>query len=153
MELDLFPNDARIWVFTSDREVSADQQLALASPILTFLEQWATHGKALTATGVWLNPFQLAIVLDQSKVGASGCSIDALTRFMREIGTANQIDWFNRMNMLIEEEGNIQRIPFTELKNFPNALLFDPLVETLGDIRGNWPVPVSESRYKQLLAV
>jgi hypothetical protein len=72
---------------------------------------------------------------------------------MREIGTANQIDWINRMNMLIEEEGNIQRIPFTELKNFPNALLFDPLVETLGDIRGNWPVPVSESRYKQLLAV
>lgn len=151
MELDLFPDNARIWVFTSDREVSADQQQALASPILTFLEQWATHGKALTATGVWLNAFQLAIVLDQSKVGASGCSIDALTRFMREIGANSQIDWFNRMNMLIEEGGMIQRVPFTDLKNYPNALLFDPLVETLGDMRGNWPVAVGESRYSGVI--
>lgn len=151
MELDLFPNDARIWVFTSDREVSAAEQQAMAAPVLAFLEKWATHGKALTATGVWLNTFQLAIVLDQSKVGASGCSIDALTRFMREIGSANQIDWFNRMNMLIEEEGDVQRIPFADLKNYPNALLFDPLVETLGDIRGNWPVPVMESRYRSLI--
>ncbi|MDH4473604.1 MAG: hypothetical protein QE487_13425 [Fluviicola sp.] len=151
MELDLFPDDARIWVFTADRAVSSTEQQALAAPVLAFLEQWATHGKALTATGVWLNAFQLAIVLDQSKVGASGCSIDALTRFMREIGTNYQIDWFNRMNMLIEEQGTVQRIPFTDLKNYPNALLFDPLVETLGDIRGNWPVPVDASRYKGMI--
>ncbi len=152
MDLDLFPDDARIWVFTSDREVSAVEQQAMAAPVLEFLEKWATHGKALTATGAWLNSFQLAIILDQSKVGASGCSIDALTRFMREIGSANQIDWFNRMNnMLIEEQGTVQRIPFTELKNYPNALLFDPLVATLGDIRGNWPLPVGESRYKSLI--
>ncbi|HLP54495.1 MAG TPA: hypothetical protein VK151_05675 [Fluviicola sp.] len=151
MELDLFPDDARIWVFTSDREVSSAEQQALAGPILSFLEQWATHGKPLTATGAWLNSYQLAIVLDQSKVGASGCSIDALTRFMREIGSSNQIDWFNRMNMLIEKDGTVQRIPFADLKNYPNALLFDPLVETLGDIRGNWPVPVGESRFKSVI--
>lgn len=149
--MEQFPDNSRIWVYTSNRPVSADDQQAMAAPIADFLEKWAAHGTQLAACGAWLNPYQLVIALDESVAGASGCSIDAQTRFMRQIGEEYAIDWFDRMSMIIEENDTIQRVSFFELADHPDAMLYDALVQRLGDLRGNWPVPVVESRYKHLV--
>lgn len=152
MKLDQFPDSSRIWIYTANRAVADEEQRELATPILAFLDQWAAHGTALTATGAWLNEFQLLIALDESQAGASGCSIDSQTRFLRELGKQHNIDWFNRLSMVVEENETIQLIPFAELSQHADALLFDPLVETLGDIRDNWPIPVHASRYQHLVS-
>lgn len=152
MKLNDFPDNARIWIYTSNRAVSDTEQQALAGPIAEFLDRWAAHGTPLVAAGAWLNHYQLVVALDESKAGASGCSIDSQTRFMRDLGSQHNIDWFNRLSMVIEEESEIKLVSFFELSEHGDALLFDSLVQRLGDIRSNWPVPLSESRYKHLMA-
>jgi len=151
MILDQFPDSSRIWIYTANRAVTDAEQRELAVPILAFLDQWAAHGTALKATGAWLNNYQLLIALDESQAGASGCSIDSQTRFLRDLGKQYQIDWFNRLSMVIEEDEEIKLISFNELSQHANALLFDSLVEKLGDVRENWPIAIQNSRYKQLL--
>jgi hypothetical protein len=152
MKLDQFPDNARIWIYTSNRAVSDKEQAELSAPISDFLGQWAAHGNPLMAAGAWLNPYQLVVALDESQAGASGCSIDSQTRFMRELGTRHNIDWFDRLSMVVERDGEIRLVSFFELSEYRDALLYDPLVQRLGDIRGNWPVPLTESRYKHLIA-
>lgn len=152
MNIQQFPDDARIWIFTSDRMIAPDEQDLLKSGIEAFLQQWAAHGTQLYAACSWLNTYQLVIALDEEKAGASGCSIDALTRFMRETGAQHAIDWFNRLTMVVEDGGEVHLVSFFELGEHPEGKLFDPLVQRLGEIRSNWPVRISESRYKHLVA-
>jgi hypothetical protein len=151
MKLDQFPDTARIWIYTSDRAVSDKEQQEMAAPIHAFLDQWAAHGNPLTAAGAWLNAYQLVVALDESMAGASGCSIDSQTRFMRELGAKHNIDWFNRLSMVVEHAEEVKLVSFFELSEHADALLYDALVQRLGDIRTNWPVPLMESRYKHLL--
>lgn len=151
MKMDQFPDESRVWIYTSNRPVSESDQQEMAGPIAEFLEQWAAHGTQLAACGAWLNNYQLVIALDESVAGPSGCSIDAQTRFMRKIGEEYTIDWFDRMSMIIEENDQISRVSFFELAEHPQALLYDGLVQRLGDLRHKWPVPLTESRYKHLV--
>lgn len=148
MKLDKFPDNCRIWIYSSNRAVSEADQQEMTGPISEFLEKWAAHGTQLAAAVEWLNAYQLVIALDESVAGASGCSIDAQTRFMRVLGEQYAIDWFDRMAMIIEENGEIKRISFFELAEHPKALVYDSLVQRLGDLRSNWPILMKESRYK-----
>ena len=152
MKLDNFPDNSRIWIYTSNRAVSDSDQQEMAGPIADFLEKWAAHGTQLAAAGAWLNAYQLVIALDESVAGASGCSIDAQTRFMRSIGEEYSIDWFDRLSMIIEENGEVKRVSFFELADHPDALLFDSLVQRLGDVRGEWPVAMGKSRYGHIVS-
>lgn len=151
MILEHFPDTARVWIYTSNRPVSDKDREEIAASADQFLEKWAAHGTQLLAAGEWLNPYQYAVALDESAAGASGCSIDSQTRFMREIGTQYSIDWFDRMNMILEENGTVERVSFFDLGNHPDARLFDNLVQHLAELRSNWPVPMKESRYKHFL--
>lgn len=152
MSLSQFPETARIWVFTADKVVEETSREATMEPIMRFLEQWATHGKALTATAEWVNSWQLVIALDESKTGASGCSIDTLTRFMRELGEHLHVNWFDRMKILVRNNEEDLLIAFSDLANYPEAYVYDSLVQTLGELN-NWPVKVSESRYSHLATI
>ena len=152
MKLDNFPDHSRIWIYSSNRPVSKADQQEMAAPINEFLEKWAAHGTQLAAAAAWLNAYQLVIALDESVAGASGCSIDAQTRFMRALGDQYAIDWFDRMAMIIEENGELKRVSFFELSEHPEALLYDSLVQRLGDLRSNWPIPMMESRYHPIVA-
>lgn len=146
-----FPDSSRIWIYTSNRPVSGSDQDEIAKPVAEFLDQWAAHGTQLLAAAEWLNPYQMVVALNEEAAGASGCSIDAQTRFMRKIGEEYSIDWFDRMSMIISENGDLQRVSFFELADHPSALLYDGLAQRLGEIRGQWPVPMTESRYKHLV--
>ena len=88
---DSLPDDARLWVFASDRallDADADRLLEEAD---TFLSRWQAHGSPLTCGRDWRDDRFLAIAVDQSAAGASGCSIDGLYRSFsaleRELGT------------------------------------------------------------------
>lgn len=151
MKLDQFPDNARIWVYTSNRMISDQEQQELSGPINEFLQKWAAHGTQLLAAGAWLNPYQLVVALNEEQAGASGCSIDAQSRFLRRLGEQYNIDWFNRMQMVVEVEGTLELVSFFELSEHPEALLYDGLVQRLGEIRNNWPIPLNQSRYKHLV--
>lgn len=149
--LNHYPDESRTWVFTSNRRISEEEQAEIGTELRGFLDSWAAHGTPLMADYLWLNEYQLAIVLDQSQAGASGCSIDTQTRFMRKLGDERNIDWFDRMYLILEDEGNVKRISFFDLGEHPDAKLFDNLAQQLKDLRSNWPVPLKKSRYAHLI--
>src|SRR6476620_4790548 len=85
------PDDARVWVFGAANELTAPASDRLLAAVDEFLAQWNAHGSPLQCGREWRDDRFLAIGVDQSTAGASGCSIDGLFRTLArlepELGT------------------------------------------------------------------
>ena len=85
------PDDARVWVFGAANALDDRARERLLSAVDEYLDQWHAHGAALVCARDWRDDRFLAIGVDQSTAGASGCSIDGLFRTLArlepELGT------------------------------------------------------------------
>lgn len=88
---DVLPGDARVWVFGAANELTDTASNRLLDAVDEFLAEWNAHGSPLTCGREWREGRFLAIGVDQSMAGASGCSIDGLFRTLArlepELGT------------------------------------------------------------------
>jgi hypothetical protein len=80
---DQLPGEARVWIFASDRALSASESAALLGEVDAFLAQWKAHGAPLRAAREWRDDRFLVIGVDPTHEQASGCSIDGLFRGLR----------------------------------------------------------------------
>jgi hypothetical protein len=76
------PPHARLWIFAAERPLSGSEQKALLAVVDDFLQQWAAHGAPLAAARDLRYARFLFVAVDESNAGASGCSIDAMTRVL-----------------------------------------------------------------------
>src|SRR5215218_2023 len=79
------PDDARLWVFASAEPLDDERSAALLAEVDRFLGGWAAHGELLRAARDWRDDRFLAVGVDQSTAGASGCSIDGLFRRLQAL--------------------------------------------------------------------
>ena len=80
-----FPDSARVWVYGSDRDLSAEAESRLLTEVDNYLTQWTAHGVPLSAARNWRDGRFLTIAVDQERAGASGCSIDGLFRALKAL--------------------------------------------------------------------
>ena len=79
------PDDARVWVYGADRRLTADETTALRGDLIRFLDQWTAHGAQLRAAVDIMEQRFIAIAADEASASASGCSIDAMGRYLAQI--------------------------------------------------------------------
>lgn len=79
------PDDARLWVFAASDRLTGERANQLLAAVDESLANWKAHGEPLTCAREWNNDRFLAIGVDQSTAGASGCSIDALFRVLQDL--------------------------------------------------------------------
>jgi len=85
VRFDSLPDDARLWVFAASEPVTGEQADMLLNAVDDWLAEWKAHGELLECARDWRDDRFLAIGVDQSTAGASGCSIDALFRVFKEL--------------------------------------------------------------------
>ena len=73
------------------------------------------------------------------------CSIDSSVRFIKDLGKELNIDFFNRMSILLKKEDEYKRIHFSDMSSHLEYEMFNPMVKTLKDLRDKFILPVSES--------
>ena len=96
MRFEDLPGHARLWMYTADRELTADEQGSLLAEAEKFLSGWSAHGAALVAAATVRFDRVLAVGLDEEAAAATGCSIDKFVSFVGEHGARHGIDWFDR---------------------------------------------------------
>jgi hypothetical protein len=79
------PDDARLWVFAASQPIAGERAALLLTAVDDWLAEWKAHGEPLTCGRDWRENRFLAIGVDQSSAGASGCSIDALFRVLQQL--------------------------------------------------------------------
>ena len=82
------PSASRVWVFAARDPVVGDRAELLLREVDAWLDEWKAHGVPLDCARDWRDDRFLAIGVDQSVEGASGCSIDALFRVFQHLQPA-----------------------------------------------------------------
>jgi len=85
VSFDMLPADARVWVFGAANELAPAASERLLAAVDDFLAQWNAHGSPLVCAREWRDDRFLAVGVDQSTAGASGCSIDGLFRTLARL--------------------------------------------------------------------
>jgi hypothetical protein len=131
--------DARVWVFASDRALSAEQAELLLATVDGYLADWKAHGQPLTCARDWRDGRFLAIGVDQSDAYASGCSIDGMFRVLQQLQQRLGASLLGGGRVFYRAgDGSIQSVTREE---FPDrdvsgeTRVFDTTVATVGEWR------------------
>lgn len=84
-DLERLPPDARLWVFGSDRALTPEEAGRLTENLDRFIRRWTAHSAELTAAFTLLEDRFVLVAVDESRVAASGCSIDTLIHELEEL--------------------------------------------------------------------
>ena len=154
---DVLPEDARVWIFSAERELSAVEQERVLADVDRFIDQWGAHRVPLGAGRELQYGQFLFVAVDQRTAGPSGCSIDALVRQMKELEHELDVELVNHAPVLFRRGTHVERVSredFSELIADGHVNLattvFNNTLQVLGDVRaGRWEVPASESWHGQ----
>lgn len=132
---DLFSGDSRVWIYKADRELSKSEQEKILFLTRSFLKDWAAHGSQLFAEATIIENWALVIAVNEKITSASGCSIDTKVQFVKSLEKEFSVDFFNRIKVLIKKGDELKQIQFSELSEYPNWNLLNPMLSTITEFR------------------
>lgn len=134
----MFSLDAqsRVWVYPSNRVLSAEEVVSIQAELEHFVSTWAAHGTALKGEAKVLFNRLIVLAVDGSYHEASGCSIDSSVRIVKDLGKKYDIDFFNRLKIWYRAsvESEYVLIPYSELKNKSTGSYLNPLVSKVSEL-------------------
>jgi hypothetical protein len=145
-------DNARIWIYPSNRPFSLDEVNWLSQKIGEFLTNWTAHGASLKA-GFTL-PYNRFIVfaLDESEQTATGCSIDSSVHFIQSIEQHLEVQLLDKMNVSFKQGEFITYKTLTDFKQLVSnksvsaeTTVFNHLVLNKGEFLTQWEVPARAS--------
>ena len=150
-------DDSRIWIFQANRKFSSEEKEVIILKLKNFIADWNAHGASLLAD--FDLPYDQFIVVgvDEKQASASGCSIDKLTKIIRELDAEYNFEFLNRMLIAFEQEESIkiEKLP-TFKSNVKEGLyndikVFNNGISNLAEFKSIWVLPIEKSWAKSLL--
>ena len=156
------PNYARVWVYQANKNLT-DSEVQIIQQILeNQIDNWAAHGADLAGSVQVLHNRFVVVSVDEKQNQASGCSIDASTRWLKDLGAELNIDFFDRSVAFLQND-ELQTVEINKIKLLvtddiltSNTLIFNNLVSNIKEFKDNWTVKASDSwmkRYFQTVTV
>ena len=151
---DELPDRARLWTFAAARRLTDQEADRLLAATEEFLTGWAAHRVPLATARDWRFDQFLFVAVDEVAAGASGCSIDALVKFIREMESQLEVMFTDHGSVWFRASGGAiecaSREEFTQLVDEgsvgPDTVVFDNTIQTTGALRdGRWEVPARGS--------
>lgn len=153
-----FSETSRVWIYQSNRCFTLNEALEIEESLDEFCNQWLSHGNEVTSyANLFFGQFLVFLSADKD-VKVSGCSTDSSVRFVKELGTQFNVDFFDRTNLAFVIKDKIQLLPLNLLQyafenKFVNGdtLFFNNLALTKMELENSWIVPVRNSWLSQKL--
>lgn len=150
---------SRVWIFQSETELSDSQTIDITTALQYFLQDWTAHDIHLFTYGALLYHRFIVVIVDESKVSASGCSIDKLTHFIQSIEKKFSLNLLERMSVaFINEDESINVCHINDLSVLAkdgsidaDTIVFNNLVNTKIDFENKWKVKLTESWHKRFM--
>jgi hypothetical protein len=149
---DSLPEEAKVWIYQSNRKFSDEEITVIEQNLKVFLENWTAHGHQLEASFVTRYNRFIIIAVNQEVQAATGCSIDASVQFIQNLEQQYKVDLLDKMNVTFKMG---EHVAFKTLLYFKklakekavsaHTIVFNNLVNTVGEWEQFWEVPASES--------
>lgn len=154
---DNLPPNARTWVYQSARPLTDEEAKFAQNELKTFISQWTSHKVGVAGAGyVFFNRF-IVLMADEEAVSIGGCSIDSSVRFIKDLQTKLQTDFFNRLLIAFRTNDRIESAPINDFlqsiqsgKLSEATILFDNTILTKQDLITRWQIPFNQSNFKKI---
>ncbi|MDN3204922.1 hypothetical protein [Algoriphagus sediminis] len=152
LEFEEMPEDARIWIYQANRKLNSNEISMVEDRLKQFCQNWNTHGTLMPTSFTILNDQILVLAVDESNLGASGCSIDSSVRVLSEIESELGLNLRDQGKVSIKKsEEEIQVLPalgiktaLAESKISADKEVINPRIQTKRELQRLW-IPISES--------
>ena len=112
------PPYSRVWVYQADRKIEPQEEELLRQRMSAFCECWNTHGNGMPTSFEVFDHQILILAVDESGLGASGCSIDSSVRVLKEIENLLGIDLTNQGEISVKDNaGQVSVLPALGVKS------------------------------------
>jgi hypothetical protein len=152
VSFDQLPDSARVWIYQASRPLTAAEIVAVQPALARFAEAWTSHGRALQASAAFLHQQFLVIGLDEAVADASGCSIDASVRFVRELEQQLELTLLEKSQLAFLVDGQVRLLGRTALRQAvadglltPATPYFDNTIGQRGQLHQAWPAPAAQT--------
>lgn len=149
---DTLPEDSRIWIYQSNRKFSDEEIADIETELRSFTENWAAHGTGLEASFQTRYNRFIILAVNQEAHAASGCSIDASVHCIQQLEKKYDVDLLDKMNVTFRNGEYIAHKTLVDFKKMAkdkavtgNTIVFNNLVNTIGEWNEFWEVPANES--------
>jgi len=156
---DQLPEEARIWIYPSDRPFRSDEILQLEQALSDFLAQWTAHNQSLEAGFVLPHDRFIVIGINQETAHASGCSIDSSVRFIQELEEKFEIVLLDKMNVTFKQGDYFAHKQLSDFRKMAKSksvtketIVFNNLVDTKSDFKNNWEIPAEQSWHGRFMS-
>lgn len=146
------PEEAKIWIYQSNRKLTDDEVDSITSKCLDFIENWAAHGTSLAASFLIKYNRFIIFAVNQEVQQATGCSIDASVHFIQQLEQQFTIELLDKMNVTYRSGEHIAHKSLLDFKKMAkekavseHTIVFNNLVNTKGEWEEFWEVPACES--------
>ncbi|MFC3878997.1 hypothetical protein ACFOSV_02355 [Algoriphagus namhaensis] len=152
LEFDQMPENARIWIYQSSRKFSDEEIELIENKLQKFCESWNTHGTLMPTSFAVKDSQVVMLAVDESQLGASGCSIDSSVRILAEIEAQIGVNLIDQGKVSVKNPNQeITVLPALGLKSSlqenrisPDYLVINPRISTKKELESLW-IPISES--------
>ncbi|MDZ4806070.1 MAG: hypothetical protein SGI90_14520 [Candidatus Eisenbacteria bacterium] len=157
-QFDQLPDQARLYVFGASRPVTPTERDILLGAVDEFLGVWQAHKADVVAARDWRHDRFLLVGADEEVTALSGCSIDSLTRRIKELELQLGCSLIDGGAVFYRGTNGIERVSREVFARRvaqgdvgPGTIVFNNTVTTVGHVRAdNWEIPFERSWHAQL---
>ena len=106
----------RVWTFIISKTLSKEELNSLNDLGNKFVLGWTAHEQQLTASFEIIGDKIIVVKVNENVTEASGCSIDKLTRFIKETEKQFSIELLNRLLVAYKTNTGIEIVHSSKIK-------------------------------------
>ena len=143
---DELPDHSRVWIYTSDRPFTMDEEIMIQRSLENFIDTWSAHGKDLAASARIEFSQIIIIALDEQQAMATGCSIDKQFQLIQAFERQMGLNLLDRMNVAFRQNGGIELRKLSDIDStMVGEFILDNTIQKLSDFRAAWEKKAEES--------
>lgn len=106
----------KVWTFILSRKLSTEEINLLIQQGNNFISEWTAHEQKLTSHFELFKERIIIVKVDEKNTSASGCSIDKLTRFIKNLEKQFNLELLNRLLVAFKKENQIEVVHASKVK-------------------------------------
>lgn len=153
------PKDSRLWIFAANRRLTAEESQFVTSSMTEFLTTWKAHGAAVEAGFELQHDQFLLIGSTNAMADPSGCSIDAMTRAVRELAQKLGVNFMPGANIFYLSGSGVEMVDRPTFKQLAKqgavnqeTTVFNTMLTSVEEFTsGKWQLPARDSWHVTLI--
>ncbi|MBL4668296.1 MAG: ABC transporter ATPase [Flavobacteriales bacterium] len=158
MEYINYPDNAKVWIYQSNKHFDADEIAYLKVQLDEFTSDWESHGELLTGTAELFYDLFVVFFVDEQGDAMCGRAQDASVNFMKKLEGELEVTFLDRMVQSYKKGDKVEVVRMADYEGLienkeidENTIVYNNMVTTKIDFDNHWEVPMKNSWHKQLL--